>query len=109
MANLPRTRPDERLRVGDVERDALDRRVRLETVELIGRAVRHGHGVIAGMGQQVDDHRADLAAADHRYVFFTSRLLVGAPHRQALSGAMCVPGWQLPWPSRRFAAIIRSD
>ncbi len=109
-ANLPRTRPRERLRIGNVEGHPLDRCVGLQTVELVVGAVCHSDGVIAGVGQQVDDHRADLAAAEHRYLFFQVASLIGSlqdahvPERQCA----CPPG-RLPWPSRRFAAIIPAD
>jgi hypothetical protein len=50
-------------RVGDIELARLQQRACRQALELLDRAIDHGHLVATGSGQQVHDHFADLAGA----------------------------------------------
>ncbi len=51
---------------------------RLEPIQLLLRAVDHGHGVVAASAEQFRDHGADFACAYDNDVFHV-RLRVSAP------------------------------
>ncbi len=54
--------------VADVELQHPHRRARLQLFQGPGRTVDHRHPVVARGGEEIGDHRPDLARADHRHV-----------------------------------------
>ncbi len=90
----------ERATVGDVEGHLLHGRIGFQPIELVARAVGHRDGVVAGMGEEVDDHRADVPAPDHCHLFHASAL------RVRYGGQFAGVSGTMPWSTRRLAGII---
>ncbi len=65
-----------RIRVVDVDRQALDRRGRVEPLELLGGFVDHGDLVVAAVAEHVGDHLADLAGTHNGYAFHRNLLKI---------------------------------
>ena len=55
--------------VRDVGRNLGGRHRGLQPVELLLRAVHHGHRIVAGAPQKFRDHRTDLAGTNHNDLF----------------------------------------